>query len=184
MPGSRRMFRADRSQKTRRPPRRFSRQNTSSLALNLLFYTQSLSRHCMKPIGLFFSSLFAAALFPAFLASADDLDLSSFIAADIGSPALAGTSSPAPGGVDIVAGGGSTLQGSFPVNYPQNWLRLQRAGDVFNGYASWDGRNWSMLGSVSLSITNPLYFGLTASSHTTNRTTTARFRDLSFVTNG
>ena len=213
----------------------------------------------MKPIGLFFSSLFAAALFPASLASADDLDLSSFIAADIGSPALAGTSSPAPGGVDIVAGGtdiggasdqchflyrifsndfdvsvrleflgnsdvwakaglmaretldansdgvsalasptlsgcffetravaggGSTLQGSFPVNYPQNWLRLQRAGDVFNGYASWDGQNWSMLGTVSLSITNPLYFGLTASSHTTNRTTTARFRDLSFVTNG
>ena len=74
----------------------------------------------MKPIGLFFSSLFAAALFPAYLASADDLDLSSFIAADIGSPAPAGTSSPATGGVDIVAGGTDIGGASDYVTY---WFR-------------------------------------------------------------
>ena len=83
-----------------------------------------------------------------------------------------------------VAGGALTLKGSFPVNFPQNWLRLQRTGDVFNGYASLDGQTWSLLGSTSLIITNPLYFGLAASSHTTNLMTSARFRDLSFVTNG
>src|SRR5207249_1819594 len=53
-----------------------------------------------------------------------------------------------------------------------------------NGYASLDGQTWSLLGSASLAITNPLYLGLSLSSHTTNRLTTARFRDLSFVTNG
>src|SRR5207249_4440642 len=37
---------------------------------------------------------------------------------------------------------------------------------------------------TSLIITNPLYFGLAVSSHTTNLMTSARFRDLSFVTNG
>ena len=213
----------------------------------------------MKSIGLVLLSLFAASVFPAYQASANDLNLSNFTAADIGSPALAGTSMPAPGGVDIaaggtdiggksdqfhffyqtfsndfdvsvrieslansdvwakagllaretldansagvtvlasptlsgcffetrsVAGGALTLKGSFPVNFPQNWLRLQRTGDVFNGYASLDGQTWSLLGSTSLIITNPLYFGLAASSHTTNLMTSARFRDLSFVTNG
>ena len=59
----------------------------------------------MKPIGLFLSSLFAAGLFPGDRACADDLDLSHFTAADIGSPAAAGTSTLTPGGVDIVAGG-------------------------------------------------------------------------------
>src|SRR6266513_2385467 len=170
-----------------------------------------MSPHRMQTSALGLLSFFATSLFPAYLASANDLNLSNFTAADIGGPALAGTSTLAPGGVDIAAGGtdiggtsdqfhlfyqifsndfdvsvrleslansdvwakagliaretldansagvgvlasptlsgcfsetrsvagsASTLKGSFPVNYPQNWLRLQRTGDVFNGYAS------------------------------------------------
>src|SRR5947208_175589 len=82
------------------------------------------------------------------------------------------------------AGGSSTLRGLFPVNYPENCLRLKRAGDVFNGYASLDGRSWSLLGTTNMSIANPLYLGLAVSSHSTNLMTAARFRDLSIVTNG
>src|SRR6266516_561640 len=210
----------------------------------------------MKPIRFYLP--LAAFLFSARVVAADDLNLTNFTAADVGTPALTGTSTLAAGGVDItaggldiggssdefhffyqtcsndfdvavrveslansdvwakaglmaretldansdhvsvlasptlagcffetraLAGGVSALLGSFPVNYPQTWLRLQRAGDVFNGYASLDGQKWSLLGSASLTITNPLYFGLAVSSHNTNGLTSARFRDLSYVTN-
>src|SRR6185369_5973418 len=210
----------------------------------------------MKPIRLYLP--LAAFLSSALALAADNLDLTTFTAADVGPPALAGTSTISAGGVDITvggldiagsadefhflyqtrtnnfdvavrveslansdvwakaglmaretldtnsahvsvlasptlagcfletrasAGGVTALQGSFPVNYPQNWLRLQRTGDVFNGYASLDGRTWNLLGSASLTIINPLYFGLALSSHSTNRLTSARFRDLSYVTN-
>src|SRR5947207_4112026 len=64
-----------------------------------------MSPHPMQTSALVLLSFFATSLFPAYLASADDLNLSNFTAADIGSPALAGTSMPAPGGVDIAAGG-------------------------------------------------------------------------------
>src|SRR5438046_8832964 len=170
----------------------------------------------MKPIRFYLP--LAAFLFSALAVVADDLNLTNFTAADVGTPALAGTATLAAGGVDITAGGldigGSSdefhffyqtcsndfdvavrveslansdvwakaglmaretldansdhfsvlasptlagcffesrafaggvpaLLGSFPVNYPQHWLRLQRAGDLFNGYASFDGQTWS-----------------------------------------
>ena len=198
----------------------------------------------MKPIRFYLP--LAAFLFSALAVVADDLNLTNFTAADVGTPALAGTSTLSAGGVDIIAGGldiggssdefhffyqtcsndfdvavrveslansdvwakaglmaretldansdevsalasptlsgcffetrpavgaSSTLRGSFSVNYPQNWLRLRRDGDVFNGYASLDGQTWSLLGSASLSMTRPAYLGLAVSSHTTNRLT-------------
>src|SRR6267143_17887 len=59
----------------------------------------------MKSTGLVLSSLFAAGLSTAYVACANDLNISGFTAADIGGPGLAGTSTLAPGGVDIVASG-------------------------------------------------------------------------------
>ena len=41
-------------------------------------------------------------------------------------------------------------RGGFPVNYPHTWLRLQRVGNTFAGYASLDGRTWTQLGSATL----------------------------------
>jgi regulation of enolase protein 1 (concanavalin A-like superfamily) len=64
--------------------------------------------------------------------------------------------------------------GAFPVNYPNTWLRLQRVGNQFNGYASFDGSNWVQLGTASLAG-NPVYVGLTAASQNTNETTVAQF---------
>src|SRR5881392_673334 len=57
----------------------------------------------MKPIRFYLP--LAAFLFSALAVVADDLNLTNFTAADVGTPALAGTSTLAAGGVDITAGG-------------------------------------------------------------------------------
>ncbi|HKQ40028.1 MAG TPA: lamin tail domain-containing protein [Verrucomicrobiae bacterium] len=74
--------------------------------------------------------------------------------------------------------GQTTLAGSFPVNFPNTWVRLQRVGDQLNGYASLDGQNWKLLGSVTIVLPANLSLGFAVSSHNTNQTTTAAFRDL------
>jgi regulation of enolase protein 1 (concanavalin A-like superfamily) len=82
-----------------------------------------------------------------------------------------------------LTGGTSSSVGNAPVNYPQTWLRLQRRGDLCSGYASYDGNVWQMLGSVTLPLTNPVYFGLAVCSRSTDKLATARFRAISDVTN-
>ncbi len=67
--------------------------------------------------------------------------------------------------------------GSFPVNYPQTWLRLQRAGTNVTGYASDDGAVWSRLGTAAIGLSNTVYLGLVVASRSTNQTATAAFRD-------
>ena len=62
-----------------------------------------------------------------------------------------------------------------PANYPSGWLRLQRSGNRFNGYASYDGRLWTQLGSVTANLTNKLYVGIAVASHNATTTTTASF---------
>jgi hypothetical protein len=79
--------------------------------------------------------------------------------------------------------GATTLSGSFPVNYPNTWLRLKRAGSVFSGYGSVDGRNWAQLGTVTATMANTLYFGFAVSSHSASQTATAAFRDFTNVVN-
>jgi hypothetical protein len=78
--------------------------------------------------------------------------------------------------------GAATLAGSFPVNYPNTWLRLRRAGNLFTGYAGFDGENWTMLGSATITMPATVSLGFAASSHNTNQTTTAAFRDFANVT--
>ncbi len=77
--------------------------------------------------------------------------------------------------------GATTLAGSFPVNYPNTWLRLKRAGTVFTGYAGVDGQNWTQLGTVTATMANTLYFGFAVSSHNASQTATAAFRDFTNV---
>ena len=77
----------------------------------------------------------------------------------------------------------SSMAGSFQVNLPNTWLRLQRLGAVFNGYASYDGSNWVQLGSVSLTD-GLVYVGYAVTSHNTNQAATAQFRGFADVTGG
>ncbi|MGC3961204.1 MAG: lamin tail domain-containing protein, partial [Verrucomicrobiota bacterium] len=79
-------------------------------------------------------------------------------------------------------GGAASSVGSFPVNYPYTWLRLQRVGNLFTGYASVDGEHWVQLGSISLSLPSSLYLGMAVSSHSSVQTTTAQFRNVSATT--
>jgi hypothetical protein len=77
--------------------------------------------------------------------------------------------------------GSTTLSGSFPVNYPNTWLRLKRAGNDFTGYAGFDGQNWTQLGTANLALPATVYFGFAVSSHNTTQLATAAFRGFSDV---
>jgi hypothetical protein len=77
--------------------------------------------------------------------------------------------------------GATTLSGSFPVNYPNMWLRLKRAGSVFSGFAGTDGQNWTQLGTMTATMANTLYFGFAVASHNPGQVATAAFRDFGTV---
>ncbi|HEY5913330.1 MAG TPA: lamin tail domain-containing protein [Verrucomicrobiae bacterium] len=76
----------------------------------------------------------------------------------------------------------TTLAGAFPVNYPNTWLRLKRAGSVFTGYAGFDGRNWTQLGTATLTMGPTIYFGFAVSSRSPGQLAMAAFRDFGTVT--
>jgi hypothetical protein len=81
------------------------------------------------------------------------------------------------------AGGAANTAGSFPANYPNTWLRLQRVGNTFTGYAGYDGQTWTQLGSDTISMSNQVYLGFAVSSDSTNQVTTAQFLNFANVTN-
>jgi hypothetical protein len=77
------------------------------------------------------------------LMARETLTANSRFAAAISTPSLAGAFFQS----RATAGGAATVQGSYPANYPNMYLRLKRAGTVFTGYASWDvssGLNWEL----------------------------------------
>ena len=69
----------------------------------------------------------------------------------------------------------------FPPNYPQMYLRLRRAGDVFTGYASFDARTWEQIGTSTMALPASVFFGMGLASHNTNKIATAIFRDVASV---
>jgi regulation of enolase protein 1 (concanavalin A-like superfamily) len=125
----------------------------------------------VRVAGLALSDIFAK----AGLMARETLDPASRFAASIATPAMNGCffewRDP--------AGSVSSSSGNFPANYPNTWLRLQRVGNVFNSYAGYDGQAWSQLGSATITMSNQVYLGFSVSSHSTNQTTTAQFRDMS-----
>jgi regulation of enolase protein 1 (concanavalin A-like superfamily) len=101
----------------------------------------------------------------------DSWDADSRSAAVLTTPTLAGTflqTRAAPGGNSVAAG-------SFPANASESWLRLQRRGERFSGYASIDGTHWQSLGSLALGLSNTVWLGVAASSRQTNRLGTVDF---------
>ena len=98
-----------------------------------------------------------------------------------GSPFAATLATPGMNGeffTDRAATNGPAVKaGGFPVNYPHTWLRLSRVGNVFAGFGSYDGTNWTPLGTVILAMPAQIYLGLAVASHNTNQLTTAQFLD-------
>lgn len=76
-----------------------------------------------------------------------------------------------------VANGAASNQGAFPANQPFGWLRLARSGDVVSGYAGYDGRRWTLLGSTTLAVGADARLGLAATSHGA-ASTVADFQDI------
>ena len=72
----------------------------------------------------------------------------------------------------------ANVTGRFPVNYPNTWLRLKRAGNTFTGFGSDDGQAWTTLGGATIALPSQIYVGLAASSHNTNTQTSASFLSL------
>ena len=71
--------------------------------------------------------------------------------------------------------------GNFAANYPNTWLRLKRAGNLFSGYGSYDGQTWSLLGSATIVMPGQIPVGLAVSSRQTSQPTTAQFYDFNDV---
>lgn len=71
----------------------------------------------------------------------------------------------------------SPQAGYFPPNLPHSWLRLRRTGELFTGFGSFDGVNWTLISSNSIFLTNSLV-GFAATSRNPSVATLAEFSDL------
>ncbi|HEX3720537.1 MAG TPA: lamin tail domain-containing protein [Verrucomicrobiae bacterium] len=76
------------------------------------------------------------------------------------------------------AGSANQSAGSFPDNYPNTWLRLNRVGNVFSGFASYDGQTWTLLASQTIAMSNQLYLGFAVDSDESNQMVTAQFLEI------
>ncbi len=76
-------------------------------------------------------------------------------------------------------GGLSAGQGNVNFTFPNAWVRLQRVGNLFTGFASTDGSNWTQVYQMTMNISSTLYFGMAVSARTTTgQATLAKVRDL------
>ena len=66
----------------------------------------------------------------------------------------------------------------FPVNYPNTWIRLKRAGNEFTGYYSADGKSWKTFTTFTMELSQNVYLGFAVTSHNVKETATAVFRNI------
>lgn len=67
---------------------------------------------------------------------------------------------------------GAPFSSSISDSARPEWVRLERVGDVFTGYVSEDGVNWSEIDSVTLEDSNELmYIGIAVNSNNTEAST-------------
>jgi regulation of enolase protein 1 (concanavalin A-like superfamily) len=78
-------------------------------------------------------------------------------------------------------GGSTSSVGSGANSFPNTWLRLTRVGNVFTGYSSTDGVNWTTIGSTTVAMAQTVFVGMAVSSRSTTSTATAQFRDLTIA---
>lgn len=81
------------------------------------------------------------------------------------------------------AGGGTSWTGGPSVPFPY-WLKLTRTGNIFTGYFSADGNNWTVIGSTSLSLPSTVYVGLAVTSHHDGTLCTASFDNVTQSSTG
>ena len=79
---------------------------------------------------------------------------------------------------------GPTSHTSGSHNGAARWLRLVRAGTAITGHESPDGVTWTLVGSVTISMTNPVEVGLAVTSHDNAATCTAVFEQVVITPSG
>jgi hypothetical protein len=77
--------------------------------------------------------------------------------------------------------GTSTHTAGSAVTAPY-WVKLTRRGNVFTGYESSDGANWTLVGSDTVTMATNVYIGLAVTSHNDGALCTADFDNVSFLT--
>ena len=71
----------------------------------------------------------------------------------------------------------ASIPGGYPVNFPLTYLRLRRVGNVFTGFASLDGQQWTQLGTATVPVPSQIYVGLALSADNSNAVAAAQFRE-------
>ncbi|HOL88437.1 MAG TPA: hypothetical protein PK965_04345 [Anaerohalosphaeraceae bacterium] len=61
-------------------------------------------------------------------------------------------------------------------------LKLLRVGNVFKGYSSSDGSNWTLISTVTISMSSTVYIGLCVTAHSDGQISTAVFDEVSVLT--
>ena len=64
------------------------------------------------------------------------------------------------------------------------WVRLTRVQDLFTGYTSSDGANWSLVGSAVIPMSGSVRIGLALTSHNDGVLATAEFDNVSVLGGG
>lgn len=77
--------------------------------------------------------------------------------------------------------GGSSGTSSSVASTTPRWVRLTRAGSTLTAYYSADGQVWISLGSIGVSMTNPVYIGLAVTSHSDGVVSTSTFDNVSLT---
>ena len=73
----------------------------------------------------------------------------------------------------------SIIRWSAPI--PPYWLRMTRVGNLFTAYTSSDGVNWTLLGSITVTMGATVDVGLAVTSHNTASLNTSTFQNVSIV---
>lgn len=70
---------------------------------------------------------------------------------------------------DVNGGNASAIYPPQPqprVGFPNTWIRLKRAGNIWTAYSSSDGRDWRLYATKTLVLPATVYFGLAVTAHT------------------
>lgn len=71
--------------------------------------------------------------------------------------------------------------GSAPYTLPNAWLKLTREGDVFRGYTSANGADWTLVGQTTIEMGSVVTAGLAVTSHKYDTLNTTRFDHVSVI---
>jgi glucuronoarabinoxylan endo-1,4-beta-xylanase len=71
--------------------------------------------------------------------------------------------------------GGSTVNAATTGLTAPYWVKLVRSGNVFTGFRSPDGTNWTQQGSTTITMSSPVYVGLAVAAHNSSGMVTVTF---------